>query len=374
MNAIEPIDRRYQPSGARRPPVGFSGRRRRDKPSACSWRSSPISYPLRPALRRLARGDPRRCCEGGGIAAGAEAAAAMIAARAGDGRGDPSWCRSALRPASGGRRPLFCSIRHRGCASCARSSSRAWTCSARTVRTRSRAPRTPRTSMSQASPGLLRARSALPIRQMRRGSGRRTGRASSTASMNTLAADPQRGQHRRPRPSLCDGELAMADGAIACWEDKYHWRFWRPVTAIREAANDGNPATDPDPDWTPHRDPAIPRSSICAWVHERGARAHAAELLRHRQGRLQRLQRELANDQELRSTLRRDQGDHRRPRLGASTSGRQTSRVPSLARRSRTTCRNTTSAPVIRRRWEGPRRGPSRDPSRCHDDRRICAA
>jgi hypothetical protein len=70
--------------------------------------------------------------------------------------------------------------------------------------------------------------------------------------MNTLAADPARGLSSADRARLfAMGNLAMADGAIACWDDKYHWRFWRPVTAIREAANDGNAATEPDPGWTP---------------------------------------------------------------------------------------------------------------------------
>jgi hypothetical protein len=46
-------------------------------------------------------------------------------------------------------------------------------------------------------------------------------------------------------------DLAGADGAIACWNDKYAWRFWRPITAIREADDDGNPATVSDPNWTP---------------------------------------------------------------------------------------------------------------------------
>jgi hypothetical protein len=43
--------------------------------------------------------------------------------------------------------------------------------------------------------------------------------------------------------------LAAADGAIACWNDKYHWNFWRPRAAIREADTDGNPATVADPNW-----------------------------------------------------------------------------------------------------------------------------
>jgi hypothetical protein len=46
-------------------------------------------------------------------------------------------------------------------------------------------------------------------------------------------------------------DLAGADGAIACWNDKYYYRFWRPLTAIRLADTDGNPATIADPDWTP---------------------------------------------------------------------------------------------------------------------------
>lgn len=32
---------------------------------------------------------------------------------------------------------------------------------------------------------------------------------------------------------------------------KYHFNFWRPITAIREGNNDGNPGTVGDPMWTP---------------------------------------------------------------------------------------------------------------------------
>jgi hypothetical protein len=45
--------------------------------------------------------------------------------------------------------------------------------------------------------------------------------------------------------------LAMADAVIATWDTKYTYAFWRPVTAVRFAAADGNPATMPDPAWTP---------------------------------------------------------------------------------------------------------------------------
>jgi hypothetical protein len=46
-------------------------------------------------------------------------------------------------------------------------------------------------------------------------------------------------------------DLAMADAAIACWEAKYHYVFWRPVTAIPLGDTDGNPATTADPSWMP---------------------------------------------------------------------------------------------------------------------------
>src|SRR5262249_21125082 len=40
--------------------------------------------------------------------------------------------------------------------------------------------------------------------------------------------------------------LAGADSAIGCWHEKYRFNFWRPITAIREADTDGNPATTAD--------------------------------------------------------------------------------------------------------------------------------
>ena len=58
---------------------------------------------------------------------------------------------------------------------------------------------------------------------------------------------------------LASVDLAAADAAIGCWNNKYYWNFWRPITAIREAASDGNPATEPDPNWLPLFDPATPQ-------------------------------------------------------------------------------------------------------------------
>ena len=45
--------------------------------------------------------------------------------------------------------------------------------------------------------------------------------------------------------------VAMADAYIAGWDSKLHYDFWRPVTAIRLAADDGNAATQPDAQWSP---------------------------------------------------------------------------------------------------------------------------
>ena len=60
--------------------------------------------------------------------------------------------------------------------------------------------------------------------------------------------------------------LAAADAAIGCWNNKYRWNTWRPITAIREAASDGNPATEADPTWTPLFDPSTPVAAPPALV------------------------------------------------------------------------------------------------------------
>jgi hypothetical protein len=52
--------------------------------------------------------------------------------------------------------------------------------------------------------------------------------------------------------------LAAADALIGSWNDKYYWQFWRPITAIREADTDGNPATEADPTWWPLFHPTTP--------------------------------------------------------------------------------------------------------------------
>jgi PAP2 superfamily protein len=48
--------------------------------------------------------------------------------------------------------------------------------------------------------------------------------------------------------------VAMADAGIACWDSKYRYVFWRPITAIRSGDLDGNPNTDVDPSFVPWLD------------------------------------------------------------------------------------------------------------------------
>ena len=42
---------------------------------------------------------------------------------------------------------------------------------------------------------------------------------------------------------------ASADAIIACWDSKYFYNFWRPVTAIRGGDTDANPGTEPEASW-----------------------------------------------------------------------------------------------------------------------------
>jgi hypothetical protein len=49
--------------------------------------------------------------------------------------------------------------------------------------------------------------------------------------------------------ALC--AFATADSQITVYDTKYYYNFWRPITAIQEGDNDGNPNTLGDPTWTP---------------------------------------------------------------------------------------------------------------------------
>jgi hypothetical protein len=45
--------------------------------------------------------------------------------------------------------------------------------------------------------------------------------------------------------------VTYADALIACFDAKYHYALWRPITAIRAGDTDGNAETVGDPTWSP---------------------------------------------------------------------------------------------------------------------------
>ena len=62
-----------------------------------------------------------------------------------------------------------------------------------------------------------------------------------------------RGTHpRRGSPTVRHGSTwPPPTASINCWDDKTYWHFWRPITAIHEGDNDGNDDTVGDPSWEP---------------------------------------------------------------------------------------------------------------------------
>jgi hypothetical protein len=46
-------------------------------------------------------------------------------------------------------------------------------------------------------------------------------------------------------------DMSITDSIIAVWDAKYHYGYWRPITAIQLADTDGNPDTVADTTWEP---------------------------------------------------------------------------------------------------------------------------
>ena len=57
---------------------------------------------------------------------------------------------------------------------------------------------------------------------------------------------------------------AADDALIAVFDAKYHYNFWRPITAIRNGDIDGNDATERDPSWLPLIDTPMHPEYPCA--------------------------------------------------------------------------------------------------------------
>jgi hypothetical protein len=71
--------------------------------------------------------------------------------------------------------------------------------------------------------------------------------------------------------------IALTDAYIAGFDAKYHYEFWRPITAIRNGDIDANPATERDPGWQPIDNTPMHPEYPCAHCFESGA---AAEVIR----------------------------------------------------------------------------------------------
>jgi hypothetical protein len=80
------------------------------------------------------------------------------------------------------------------------------------------------------------------------------GTANATETIGTLlrsVAEARGGSLAANARMFAAAYAHAADALIVAWNDKAREPFWRPITAIREAASDGNPATEPDPEWLP---------------------------------------------------------------------------------------------------------------------------
>ena len=77
-----------------------------------------------------------------------------------------------------------------------------------------------------------------------------------TTAIVAIAVPRESGRDRDEQNRLLENarilatlNIAMADAAIGCWDAKWEYHFWRPITAIREA-DPANKAITRDPGWT----------------------------------------------------------------------------------------------------------------------------
>lgn len=76
--------------------------------------------------------------------------------------------------------------------------------------------------------------------------------------------------------------LTLADVGIATWDCKYHYEFWRPIQAIRQADEDPNPATEPERDWISELEAPPHPEYVSGHSAFSGAGARMLALLLHR--------------------------------------------------------------------------------------------
>lgn len=70
---------------------------------------------------------------------------------------------------------------------------------------------------------------------------------------------------------LAYGNMVLYDGYLAVFDAKYHYGFWRPITAIRNGDRDGNEATASDAAWKPLIDTPMHPEYPCAHCVADGA-------------------------------------------------------------------------------------------------------
>jgi hypothetical protein len=71
--------------------------------------------------------------------------------------------------------------------------------------------------------------------------------------------------------------MALIDSSISVFDTKYHYNFWRPITAIRAGDTDGNLSTEADPTWESFLGTPPYPDYTCGLTHNTGA---AVEVLR----------------------------------------------------------------------------------------------
>jgi hypothetical protein len=253
-DAVNAIDRRHEPYLGAPPALPWYST---DAAAAtAAYRVLAALVPAQqPALELLYRhslaGIPAGAARDGGTAVGEAAAAAMLAARAGDGRFGPF--RFATGSRAGTWRPVLPAFVN---------DPFAWLARMKPFLIESAAQ-----FRSDGPNALTSAEYAEEFAEVKSlGSQKGSARTAEQTDMARFWAEhPPAMWSRVFRALAAEHELddaagarlfamlylTAADAAIACWDDKARWLFWRPITAIREAGADGNDATDPDSAWLP---------------------------------------------------------------------------------------------------------------------------
>ncbi len=81
--------------------------------------------------------------------------------------------------------------------------------------------------------------------------------------VRSIAKDPKREVTQNARLFAAVTQ-ATDDAFISVFDAKYHYAFWRPITAIRNGDLDGNDATERDPSWLPFIDTPMHPEYPCA--------------------------------------------------------------------------------------------------------------